>query len=96
MDTRTLGRPPTFSGRAEDWTMWAFRFETWASLLPPVDEVTVDVILDWGVTRSEEDLVQNEMNTKMANASRGVYYMHAQLIEGGLWRSFAARRGEKD
>ena len=88
VDTRTLGKPPTFNGRAEDWTMWAFKFESWASLLPPVgddlteNEFTVEQALEWATQQPDDLLTINAMSANVATASRNVYYMLAQLLDG--------------
>ena len=82
LDTRTLGKPPNFSGKPEDWTMWSFKFETWASLLPMVRDKSVDQILDWSVSRDEDDLMLTGMDERLLQPSRTVYFMLAQLLEG--------------
>ena len=82
VDTRTLGKPPSFTGRVEDWMMWSFKFESWASLLPPVAEgSTVEQALEWCTTVEEDGLAVAQMNPNAVLASRNVYYMLTQSLD---------------
>jgi hypothetical protein len=76
VDLKGLQRPPTFSGKSEDWTEFKFRFEGIAALL------VLDGVLSGCLRVSEEELAGDRLCEEDAARSHILYSLLQNLVSG--------------
>lgn len=95
VDTRTIGRLPDFSGKAQDWQEWVFRARAWLSLLGEQGQYTVDDLLV-AAENSNVAVAQGNLGPGATNFSVILYNLLMQITRGraaGIVRSVPRSAG---
>ena len=76
IDTRTLGKPKSFSGQTSEWTTWQFTFKAFACAVHPKMKEVFDL-----ATRKGADRVNaSDITGELQSLSTQLYYMLVMML----------------
>ena len=79
LDTRGLGKPPSFSGKDSEWMEWSFKFESWCALLDLEQIMTA-------AASEVQPIVMDGLREEVRRKVRGLFHVLVQTCEGKALR----------
>ena len=67
IDTRTLGKPKSFTGQAAEWTTWQFMFKAFGCAAHP----RVTEVFDLATRKGPDPVVNNDMSAELQSRQSG-------------------------
>ena len=86
VDTRVLGKPPSFDGRPSSWRGFKFRFVAYCAAIDP--QLRTHMVS--AETTAPADLVNTRLTSEMRAMSVQLYYMLTMLCEEPVLRHLEA------
>ena len=71
IDTRTLGKPESYTGQTAEWTTWQFTFKAFACAAHP----KMKEVFDLATRKGSESVVNSDMTAEVQSLSTKLYYM---------------------
>ena len=71
IDTRTLGKPKSFTGLTAEWTTWQFTFKAFACAAHP----KMKDVFDLATRKGSDPVVNSDMTTELQSLSTQLYHM---------------------
>ena len=76
IDTRTLGKPKSFTGQTAEWTTWQFTFTAFACAAHP----KMNEVFDLATLKGLEAVVNSDMIAELQSRSTQLYYMLVMML----------------
>ena len=76
IDTRTLGKPKSFTGQTAEWTTWQFTFKAFACAAHP----KMKEIFELAARKGSEAVVNSDMTAELQSLSTQLYYMLVMML----------------
>ena len=76
IDTRTLGKPKSFSGQTSEWTTWQFTFKAFACAVHPKMKEVFDLATQKGV----DPVNASDITGELQSLSTQLYYMLVMML----------------
>ena len=87
LDLKGFGKPPSFSGKQEDWSLWEWKFSSWCALLGAEEYMNAALLGDAFPSLAE-------CTPEGRTVSKTLYHCFVQLLEGRAAQiARAAERG---
>ena len=71
IDTRTLGKPKSFTGQTAEWTTWQFTFKAFACAAHP----KIKEFFHLATRKGSEPVVNSDMTAELQSQSKQLHYM---------------------
>ena len=76
IDTRTLGKPKSFTGQTAEWTTWKFTFKAFACAAHP----KMKEVFDFATRKGSDPVVNSDMTAELQSQSTQMYYMLVMML----------------
>ena len=76
IDTRTLGKPKSFSGETSEWTTWQFTFKAFACAVHP----KMKEVLDLATRKGADPDNASDITGELQSLSTQLYYMLVMML----------------
>ena len=76
IDTRTLGKPKSFTGQTAEWTTWLFTFKAFACAA----YAKMKEVFDLATRKGSKAVVNSDMTAELQSLSTQLYYMLVMML----------------
>ena len=76
IDTRTLGKPKSFTGQTAEWTTWQFTFKAFACAAHP----KMKEVFDLATRKGSDPVVNSDMTVELQSPSTQLYYLLVMML----------------
>ena len=76
IDTRTLGKPKTFTGQPAEWTTWQFAFKAFAC----ATHARMRDVFELTTRKGSDPVINSDMTVELQSLSTQLYYMLVMML----------------
>ena len=76
IDTRTLGKPKTFTGQPAEWTTWQFTFKAFAC----ATHARMRDVFELATRKGSDPVINSDMTVELQSLSTQLYYMLVMVL----------------
>ena len=76
IDTRTLGKPKTFTGQPAEWTTWQFTFKAFAC----ATHARMRDVFELATRKGSDLVINSDMTVELQSSSTQLYYMLVMML----------------